>query len=629
MSVSEATGADAVAAALEELGVEIVFGITGAGNLAICDAIYRRGFTRLIFVHHEQAALMAAQGLARTTGKLGVALVTTGGGSTNALTGVVGAQMDSVPLLLLTGNENSVHVNTDNQLRIWGVQGFDSRQVFEPVTKQAHRIRNADRIQEIVVDAGRAAQEPRAGVVSIDIPMDMQRKSLTAGRTASRIRIAAAERAQRIDDSGVIREAVDVVVDALAASSRPLLLLGAGLRGVDRAVIRRQVADLGIPTQLSWSAIDLLDAAHPMNFGRSGLYGDRFANMIIQNCDLVISIGSRLAIPQMSYDPADFARNASQVVVVDVDITELDKFVGERWTPVNADAGRFLAALHEAAPAVSVDSWIGKAKGLRDAFPRREQAKGAIPAADRAEWVNSYDVVYEISDQAGPTDIFTTDMGTGLLSGFYGLDVNDEQRLSTSLGLGEMGYGLPAAIGIQFANPEHRVICLNADGGMMLNLQELQTVAHHRLPIKLAVFSNDGYLMIKHSQNNLFEGRYVGSDKDSGVSVPDFSKLAATFGFHYVKIDVNTDVKAAVTEYLETDGPVLLEVFMHPEQLFIPRVGTVKGEGGALVSPPLEDMIPLISEAQLSAAMDGFLHPESRKIRAGGTSLPNLGGSFE
>ena len=335
-----------------------------------------------------------------------------------------------------------------------------------------------------MVNAGRTAQAARAGVVSIDIPMDMQRKTLTAGRTASRLRVAAVERTQHLDDSAVINEAVDVVVDALAESTRPLFLLGAGLRTVERAVIRKQIADLGIPTQLSWSAIDLLDAAHPMNFGRSGLYGDRFGNMIVQNSDLVIAIGSRLAIPQMSYDPADYARNA-RVIVVDVDLTELDKFVGERWIPVQADAGRFLAALHAAKPSVAVDSWIGKARGLRESFPRRKQAAEAIPVAGRGDFHNSYDVVYEISDQAGPTDIFTTDMGTGLLSGFYGLDINDEQRLSTSLGLGEMGYGLPAAIGIQIANPDHRVICLNADGGMMLNLQELQTVAHHQLPIKL------------------------------------------------------------------------------------------------------------------------------------------------
>src|SRR5664280_533689 len=201
-------------------------------------------------------------------------------------------------------------------------------------------------------------------------------------------------------------------------------------------------------------------------------------------------------------------------------------------------------------------------------------------------------------------------MGTGLLSGFYGLDVNDDQRLFTSLGLGEMGYGLPAAIGAQFANPESTVICLNADGGMMLNLQELQTIAHHRLPIKLVVFSNDGYLMIKHSQQNLFDGRYIGSNLDSGVSCPDFEKLADTFGLTYLKLTETSETSSTVKSLFDAEGPVLLEVVMHPEQLFIPRVGTIKGDKGALISPPLEDMIPLVSEASLSAAMNGSLHPE-------------------
>ena len=627
MSHNVLTGADAVAAALEELGVEIVFGITGAGNLAICDAIYRRGATRLIFVHHEQAALMAAQGLSRTTGKLGVALVTTGGGSTNALTGIVGANMDSIPILVLSGNESSAHTTPDNELRIWGVQGFDSRAVFAPVVKAAHRVRNSDQIHDLIVNSAGVALSPRAGVVTIDIPMDLQRRALTATRQEAQKTLAAATFESSVDYSKAIASSVDVAVEALKHSARPVLLLGNGLRGgIDRDELRQHVKNLGIPTLLSWSGIDLLDSAHPMNFGRSGLYGDRYSNMIVQNSDLVIAIGSRLAIPQLSYDPLDFARNA-KVVVVDVDPQELEKFVGDRWIPVRADASAFLegfAASQKAAPDRS--QWIAKCAKLRDDFPRRTQTDVAIPADQRDDFVNSYNAVYEISDQAGPDTIFTTDMGTGLLSGFYGLDINDQQRLSTSLGLGEMGYGLPAAIGAQFANPDKTVVCLNADGGMMLNLQELQTLAHHKLPIKLVVFSNDGYLMIKHSQRNLFEGRFVGSDLDSGVSVPNFEKLADTFGLEYIPLAETANTKDAVAAFFAATGPVLLEVFMHPEQLFIPRVGTIKGENGSLISPPLEDMIPLVSEAALSAAMDGALHAESVKIRSIPTALPSLGG---
>jgi len=621
------TGADAVAAALEELDVKIVFGITGAGNLAICDAIHRRGATRLVFVHHEQAAVMAAQGLSRTTGKLGVALVTTGGGSANALTGIVGAHMDSVPILLISGNENSLHTNADNELRVWGVQGFDSRAVFSHVVKEAHRVRNSDQIWEVVVDAGRAALAPRSGVVTIDIPMDLQRRPLNAPLPTVRSGLVEGIPASAVDYSAVLGASIEAVVAALDRSARPVLLLGNGLRGLDRARIREHVARLGIPALLSWSGIDLLDAAHPMNFGRSGIYGDRFANMIVQNSDLVVSIGSRLAIPQLSYDPADFARNA-RVFVVDIDEKELHKFVGDRWVRVRADAGAFLEQLSAArGKSTQIAQWVNKCAQLRAEFPRREQTNEAVPEADRNDFVNSYEVVYEISDQAGPTDIFVTDMGTGLLSGFYGLDINGDQRLATSLGLGEMGYGLPAAIGSQFANPDATVVCLNADGGMMLNLQELQTIAHHELPIKLVVFSNDGYLMIKHSQRNLFEGRLVGSDRESGVSCPDFAKLAATFGFEYLRLAQISEIKSSVRTFLDTEGPVLLEVVMHPDQLFIPRVGTIKGENGALISPPLEDMIPLISEAALSAAMNGALHPESTRIRRSTSTLPVRGDS--
>lgn len=626
MSTAVATGADAIAAALEELGVEIVFGITGAGNLAICDAIYRRGATRLIFVHHEQAAVMAAQGLSRTTGRLGVALVTTGGGSTNALTGIVGANMDSIPVVVISGNEGSIHTNPDNELRIWGTQGFDSRAVYQHVSKASHRARSSDQLHDLIVNAGRTALAPRAGVVTVDVPMDLQRKPLSRTRQDAQSAVAAAVGQSVVDDSRAIAAGVEVAVEALKHSARPVLLLGTGLRStLERDDIRLHVRNLGIPTLLSWSGIDLLEHEHPLNFGRSGIYGDRFSNMILQNSDLVISIGSRLAIPQQSYDHNDFARNA-KIVVVDVDSQELEKFIGDRWTPVQADAGAFLEAFAASQKAAHDRSqWIGKCEQLRESFPRRAQTDTAIPEDRRSEFVNSYDAVYAISDQAGPDVIFTTDMGTGLLSGFYGLDVREQQKLSTSLGLGEMGYGLPAAIGAQFANPDKTVVCLNADGGMMLNLQELQTLAHHRLPIKLVVFSNDGYLMIKHSQRNLFEGRYVGSDQDSGVSVPNFSKLAETFGLSYVGLSEQEDIEAKVAEFYAADGPVLLEVFMHPEQLFIPRVGTIKGEAGSLISPPLEDMIPLIDEASLSAAMDGALHPESVRLRATGTTLPTIG----
>jgi acetolactate synthase I/II/III large subunit len=615
------TGADAIAKVLEELGVSVVFGITGAGNLAIYDAIARRGTVRTIFVHHEQAAVMAAQGYSRTTGRLGVVLVTTGGGSTNALTGIVGANMDSVPVLVLTGNESSIHTNPDNVLRIWGTQGFDSKTVFAPVAKGAFRVRNADEIRKVVADAAQLAMSPRAGAVTVDVPMDLQRKPLT-----TRLDVPADQTARIVApsfDRDAAKRHAQHIAGLLAEAKRPVLLLGNGLRqGMERRSIRELVSSLGVPTLLSWSGADLLDAAHPLNFGKSGVYGDRYSNMIVQNSDLVVAIGSRLAIPQMSYDPADYARGA-RIVVVDIDPAELRKFTGDRWVRIEADAATVFSELASTAGTWSdPEDWTARCEELRATFPRRLQTSSAIPLEDRDEYLNSYDVVYEISDQAGPDDIFVTDMGTGLLSGFYGLDVRENQRLSTSLGLGEMGYGLPAAIGAQIAHPERRVICLNADGGMMLNLQELQTMAHHKLPIKLVVFSNDGYLMIKHSQRNLFDGRLVGSDPESGVSVPHFGKLAEAFGFPYLVLDTDADIPTKVAEFLATPGPVILDVAMHPDQLFIPRVGTLRGEGGALISPPLEDVIPLISEDSLRAAMNGALHSESIRIRRSAAPVP-------
>jgi acetolactate synthase-1/2/3 large subunit len=390
------------------------------------------------------------------------------------------------------------------------------------------------------------------------------------------------------------------------------LWLGNGIRLAGAA---SEVSDLlhtlKVPALVSWAGIDMVDSSHPLVIGRAGVYGQRAANFALQNCDYVLAIGTRLAIPQIGYDLSELAR-AATIDMVDIDETEAPKLANRLNRFIHADAGVFVRALRSAT-----------AEGVGDKEPWIEQCKSYLRTfpwvgpehSDKESFINSYRFMERLNHELKPDQAIVTDMGTALLCAHQVLKLGEGQRLMTSTGLGEMGYGLPAAIGASFARNRGEVMCLNCDGGMMMNLQELQTIAHHRLPIKLFIFNNDGYLMIKHTQNSLFKSGYVGTDKSSGVSCPDFSKIAAAFDMPAFQIRTWDDCDAILPLVQSADGPVVCEVFMHPEQLFVPKLSVVAKPSGELVSPPLEDLSPLVPLDTLKASMLVELHPKSTSLR--------------
>jgi acetolactate synthase-1/2/3 large subunit len=395
-----------------------------------------------------------------------------------------------------------------------------------------------------------------------------------------------------------------------------LLYFGNGIRGESAlAKARELVEKYQIPFCLSWSALDLFEDAHLLNMGRIGIYGDRASNVILQKSDFILCVGTRLAIPQIGYDRDDFARMADRWIV-DVDPIELSKFAKHQWNPICQSSETFLdqvlTELKDLPKSDSSTQWISNAHEIWQKLPRSEQIGAAVSSAHE---VHSFDVINFLNSVLQEDAIVATDVGAGLLTGHYGLAAKGTQRIFTSQGLGEMGFGLPGAIGAHFADPNRQLICLNTDGAIMFNLQELQLVKHHKIPMKLFIFNNDGYTMIKISQQNLFDARVSGSDINSGISFPLFSDLAKTFGFKYCLIDNLSSFESGLRPALESSEAVLIEIKMSPDQKYLPRLATSKLADGTLVSPPLEDLDPMISIESLRDLLGYQPHANSYKSR--------------
>ena len=600
---------DLIADFLAEKEIRHVFGIIGAGNAHIFDSIYKKGYTQIICVHHEQAACMAMQTYYRTSGKVTAAILTTGAGSTNGVTGVVSAWADSIPGIIISGNEHSKYVEIHKNLRMWGVQGYDSPAMVEKVTKYSKQVCNAE---HSIYELGKAyaiSTHGRPGPCWIDVPMNIQSSNI---EESAIIQFSEKELPDlNLISTSELEQQVKLLVEALSKAQRPVLWLGHGIKlGGAENLIQKLIEKYNIPSLVTWAGIDMIDSYHPLIYGRAGTYGQRCANFVVQNCDLLICIGTRMAISQIGYEINELAREAD-IVVVDIDKFELDKYKDRYKYSINTDAKSFIKAFLAQTTTAKYDAWVEQCDIYRTTFPWVSDNDHP----DEDGFINSYKFMERLNKHFKDDQHITTDMGTALLSGHQVLKIGKNQRLMTSTGLGEMGYGLPAAIGASVARDNGEVMCLNCDGGMMMNLQELQTMKHYSLPIKLFIFNNDGYLMIKHTQNALFNGRRSGVDEQSGVSCPNFTELAKAFGFPSFQIRTWEDFENVLPQVQEINGPVICEVFMHPNQLFVPKLSLSIQKDGTLISPPLEDLSPLLLRSDLESNMIIGLHPKSAMIK--------------
>lgn len=602
---------DAIAEFLKEKGIKHIFGIIGSANAHIFDSIQQLGYTEIICFHHEQSATMAMQTYYRATGKVTAALVTAGGGSSNAITGVVSAWADSIPGIVISGQENARFISSMQDMRMWGIQGYDSTDMVKKVTKYTSRIFEPDTVFQELEHAYHEASSGRYGPVWLDFPMDVQ------GAVVERenLKQFIPEVAKENTDGVALEASVAETISMIKSAKRPVFWLGHGIR---LSGAESQILDLlnmfEFPTLVSWAGLDMLDDAHPLNYGRAGVYGNRSANLVLQNSDLVIAIGNRMAIPMIGYVHEEFVREG-KVIQVDIDPSELEKTQDIADLSICADAGDFISSLIKDAHKQQLDlnnteRWKATCDGYKDRYPYIGPEHD-----DKNGFINSYKFVDKLIEHFKEDQVVTTDMGTALLSGHQVMKMKPPQRLMTSTGLGEMGYGLPAAIGACFASNKGDVISLNCDGGIMMNLQELQTIVHHQLPIKIFIFNNDGYLMIKHTQKNLFKGRYAAVSPETGVSCPDFEKIAYGFGIDYFSIKTWDDFEKVVPGVQSSIKPVIVDVFMDPEQPFLPKLSLAMNPDGTIVSPPLEDISPLLDRDSLDKEMVIALHPKSRSIK--------------
>lgn len=603
-------GADLLVDQLHKNGVTTIFCITGAGNLAIVDALNKSGNFEVVYSHHEQAVVMEAQGYSRVTGEVGVALVTTGGGTVNALTGILSAYLDSVPLLVISGNESSFHCENMSKFRAYGVQGFDSQRVAEPMTKLSQRILRSEEIADKFNYAWNTAISNRKGPTLLDFPMDLQRRSLAMGMNQSKSMTASTLELEDVDADS------SKCVKRLLDAKRPLIYFGNGIREPNAQKLAQKLVEKHqLPFCLSWSALDLFEDKHPLNMGRIGIYGDRAANIILQKSDFLLCVGTRLAIPQIGYDKTDFGRLAEKWVI-DIDEIELSKFEEVGWNLLCVSAETFLRQLDESLELgdqfpPTVD-WLENIRAVWKGLPRINQV-GDLEVGPQK--IHSAKVIEFLNSTLDDDAIVVTDVGAGLLTGHYMVEPRGTQRIFTSQGLGEMGFGLPGAIGAFFANRNRQLICLNTDGAIMFNMQELQVVREHLIPLKLIVFNNDGYSMIKISQENLFDSRFAGSGVESGVSFPDFADLAHTFGMEHCLIDEPSKLDSKLKHLLSSPVAILIEIKMSPNQKYFPRLATSKLLDGSLISPPLEDLDPKISIELLEMYLGYQPHVNSYRAR--------------
>jgi acetolactate synthase-1/2/3 large subunit len=526
---------------------------------------------------------MAMGAYYRATGKMAAALVTAGGGSSNAFTGILSNWADSVPGVIISGQEQSYHVEDYRGMRMYGVQGYNSVKTFADCTKMSVRL-TAENAHETLTAAFSETSINRPGPVFLEVPFDVQ------GQMVERELITA----HKYSVEEPIEEA-KYIINRLNESKHPLILGGHGVKlSGGEEHFRELINTHQIPTVLSWSAVDLLATDNPNNFGRPGVQGQRAANFIVQNSDLVIVLGSRLSLLQTGYSRKDFAPNA-EIIHIDIDPTETQKFKGKNY---NVDVKSLLKLLNEFGVSIelNIQPWTDYCNKIKAEYPL------VIPE-HLADPTNSYTFIDKFSNKLPDNYTIVTDMGTALLSGFYGFNIKPNQKMFTSLGLGEMGYGIAAAVGAGFGDKP--VMCLNCDGGMMMNLQELQTIKTHNLPVKVVIFNNDGYLMIKHTQNMLFKGNRTCVDKSTGVELPDYKKVAEAFEYAYF-----TDMD----EFLAYEGQAFLEVFMDPNQEFIPKVKGMKMDDGSVKAGLLEEMSPLLPFEVVEDIMIAGINERSKTI---------------
>lgn len=605
--------ADYVAEFLVKNSVKDVFSVVGGGAMHLNDALGHNPNLKVTYNHHEQACAIAAEAYARLNNEIAAVCVTTGPGGTNAITGVLGGWLDSIPMFIISGQVRydttaryTMQYTDGLPLRAVGDQEYDIVRSVEPMTKYATMIENPNDIRYALEKAWHLATTGRPGPVWIDIPVNYQGMYIET----EELRGYDSSEDDALLPPKVSEATVSEVLDLIKNAKRPVLHAGYGIRlsgGYDE--FRKAMEKLNIPVVTYWNAVDLIESDHPLYCGRAGNMGDRPGNWAIQNADLILAIGTRISIRQVGYNWKTWARNA-KVVMVDVDRAEMKKHTIHVDMPVWADAKGFLKTVNsviDAKPSAygehvsKASDWIDTCISWRDKYPVVTEKN----RQENGETANVYEFIHYLSSQLPDNSLTAVSNGACCVVGNQAYVIQKGSRMANNSAVASMGYGLPAAIGTCIGGGRKNTICLEGDGSIMMNLQELQTILTNNLPIKIFLINNNGYHSIRITQTNLFsEHCKVGIGPESGdLSFPEYKKIAEAFGYKYYSASSNKQMYEVVDEVLSLEGPVFCEIFTDTKQVWEPKSSTKRLEDGTLVSPPLEDLAPFLPREELEQIM--------------------------
>ncbi len=606
--------ADYIADFLCAHGVTDVFSVVGGGAMHLNDALGHHPDLHVTYNHHEQACAMAAEAYARLDNRIAAVCVTTGPGGTNALTGVVGGWLDSIPMFILSGQVRydttaryAMRFTGGLPLRAVGDQEYDIVKSVAPMTKFAAMLEDPQQIRFLLEKAWHLATTGRPGPVWLDIPVNYQGMYIDADSLPGYDPTAEDAALPPPVEEDTIRRVLDLV----AKAKRPVFHAGYGIRlSGGYEAFRKAAEKLNIPIVTYWNAVDLVEDDHPLYCGRAGNMGDRPGNWAIQNADLILAVGTRISIRQVGYNWKTWAR-AAKVVMVDIDPAEMKKHTLHVDLPIWADAKDFLEKLDAAAG-------VGPVFQGRDWLDTCRRWKREYPVVQPRQWeengttANVYAFVRYLSSRLPENSLTAVSNGACCVVGNQAYVIQKGSRMANNSAIASMGYGLPAAIGTCIGGGRRTTICLEGDGSIMMNLQELQTILTNRLPIKIFLINNQGYHSIRITQTNLFSDHCkVGVGPESGdLSFPEFSKLASAFGYPYFSAHSNAEMKAVVDAALAADGAVFCEIFTDTKQVWEPKSSTKRLADGTLVSPPLEDLAPFLPREELERNMFIPLVPE-------------------
>lgn len=599
--------ADYVVDFLVSRGVTDCFSVVGGGAMHLNDAFGHHSGIRVTYNHHEQACAMAAEAYARVDNRIAAVCVTTGPGGTNALTGVVGGWLDSIPMFIISGQVRydttaryAMRYTGELPLRAVGDQEYDIVKSVKPMTKYAVMVEDPMQIRCVMERAWHLATTGRPGPVWIDIPVNFQGCYI---ETEELKEYDASEDDAKLPPP-VSQDVVRSIIEIIKRAERPVFHAGYGIRLSGGYEVFRRVAEkLNIPIVTYWNAVDLIEDDHPLYCGRAGNMGDRPGNWAIQNADLILAVGTRISIRQVGYNWKTWAR-AAEVIMVDIDKAEMQKHTIHVEMPVWADAKDFLEKL---------DDLIGDRQVHEGGkwLETCQKWKRDYPVVTPGQWeengktANVYAFVKYLSGSLPENSLTAVSNGACCVVGNQAYVIQKGSRMANNSAIASMGYGLPAAIGTCIGGGRRDTVCLEGDGSIMMNLQELQTILTNELPIKIFLINNNGYHSIRITQTNLFGNHTkVGIGPESGdLSFPEYRKIAEAFGYPYYSAHSNAEMKTVVDQALSMKGPVFCEIFTDTKQVWEPKSSTKRLEDGTLISPPLEDLAPFLSREELGKNM--------------------------